>query len=222
MNRKKTLWIAGWASNFSLWNDQIEKEIPNIIHTYSSYSEILHRETLRKRIDESAPDIIIAWSQGALSLLSQEALPDGVRIILLNPVFEFCHPDLGWNPDVLRRMIAGLNLSPEKVLRDFAHNMGPAGKSEKTLWIDSALKNSVPDLISGLEQLAKGKITRIPAEYHKIITIFGFRDEIVPRQLTEHFAARFKSITFRPIESMDHWPLSPASMSLIKQIINEQ
>ena len=73
---------------------------------------------LSSLLEETA---IVAWSMGAMMAL-KAALPSESsirKLVLISATGNFCHPDYGWSPRILDRMIKRLDCLPDETITNF-------------------------------------------------------------------------------------------------------
>jgi hypothetical protein len=163
----KLLWIAGWASDFNLWKNEIE-ELYDTSNDFMSPHDAI--ET-----DFKTYDLIIAWSMGV------HLIPQGTstRVLLINPAIDFCNLKLGIHPRILNRMIKGIDSKKELVLSDFATNCGFAASLKKS-WLEKALQINSDQLKNGLEDLKK----LAELKFENLAILQSNEDQITPKDLT--------------------------------------
>ncbi|MGC9196250.1 MAG: alpha/beta fold hydrolase [Syntrophobacteraceae bacterium] len=160
-----------------LWRDGDEK--------ISSYAR-----AVSAHLDKwSDPACIIGWSAGGVAAIETAArYPEKCAgLVLLSATARFCSQKeyaCGVRPAVLRAMIAGLQKTPEAVLKDFiSRALYPLEAAEDLLAqrTEAALCAGVDSLAWGLKYLAsadfRSDISSIP---HPCLIIHGQKDMIVP------------------------------------------
>jgi hypothetical protein len=188
-------WVAGWASDLSLWQAEIQKAFPNYRHCFFTWNATLPagHET----------SVWISWSLGAQNVYQSK--PMG-RHIWVNPALNFCKPDHGWKPRILNRMIQALALDKNTVLENFAQGLACP---EVTTWLEHAKTIQSTDLITGLEKLRdfshSGDLVGA--------VIVGAQDQITKPIVQQEFA----NISLCP--HAGHWPLHPEILQSIHELL---
>ena len=155
------IWIGGWASDLSCWQSSLtahkKNTQPIFIHVLQNNIYRYLDDTIKKY--ENTIDTIYAWSMGSLLLhqwLRDHELNKNIQLHIISPIFSFCQPHTTMSPKVLNRMIIQLKRDKEMVLKDFWNNMNQRHSllpEQFDLWFESAKRNSLNQLVLGLEYL---------------------------------------------------------------------
>ncbi len=194
----KVLWLAGWASDLSLWENNLKLRFPQHQHSFLNFVEASAFH------DFHSYDVCIFWSLAAH--FSPEATPD-THFLFINPALQFCSPPYGWNKRHLDRMISGIQKDPKTVLKSFAKQLG-LNENDESTWISRALLFSTEDLITGLLTLRDKAGPTLPSDS----TIFvGEKDAITPLSHQEKLWGEIKVV---PLAS--HFPIQEVYLKEIE------
>ncbi len=170
-------WISGWASDISIWEDEIRERFPDYTHRFVGYSDLISSEEFVVPKSE----IVIGWSMGTLALLRNlHKKPKEQKWILVCPIADFCAA--GCWPRVVMKIAT--NCWPQAVVRAmtpkiFSALMGKIPKIEKEKWLENAMRYSPKQLALGLDYLVQKKADlTVPCQ--NVSLLFGKRDKIVP------------------------------------------
>jgi len=178
------LWIGGWASSFAVWEPELASLVPGARHSFLDAHEVLESDGgLGQELSKLDPgSCVVAWSLGsllALELAVAGSWPQGVRLLAVCPVLDFCDSAGPWRPLVLDRMIRALGKDLTGTLSSFRERMWP-GMPEHlaSRWLAGALEIPLPSLIRGLEVLRDRKVDTSLLEGADIIWATGGRDAV--------------------------------------------
>jgi hypothetical protein len=202
MNTSEMTWVSGWASDISIWEDEIYERFP-LSHRFVDYWDLIsdcpdNFWDKNPRIAES--QTIVGWSMATLALLRNlHKKPAEQKWILICPIADFCGKGC-WKPAAVRAATPA----------SFSALMGNTPKEEKEKWVENAMRYSPQQLAAGLDYLIEKKVdfTGIPSKGSNIKLLFGKEDRIVPLAQKELFApllATGAQITV--CESLGHWLL---------------
>jgi pimeloyl-ACP methyl ester carboxylesterase len=217
-------WLAGWASSFSVWEEQIKTDYPHDQHTFISYQDLFqNREQFPAFLAATQCDTLVAWSLGTQVYLEYALhLKHLKKIILVAPVFDFCHSQWGWNRKVLLRMIRQLEKDTPLVLNNFSIAMGATDPASRKNWLDYAMTLTLPALSWGLEYLKSSLIpSAISIAAGQVHLISGQQDVIVPPELAKLLADHMPFAKYIPVADGTHWPLNPPMAQAIKHILEQ-
>lgn len=173
------------------------------------FSQMLKsREHLSEIQELRDANLIVAWSLGSLLTL-RGPLPPKVPLVVLTPIADFCHPELGWPVRVLKRMITKLEQSPQSVLEVFAKQMD-IPEFNRSLWVKQALGIPAADLSLGLELLAHQTVSNLDslATQRPIHMIYGGQDQIVAPKLCHWLEEKLQPTSVQFLPDMPHWPFA--------------
>lgn len=203
---ERWLWIGGWASSVEVWESRITQVFPGRKHAYLAVETLMDLEpdALGRTLatpEEGPPDVVLAWSLGshlALRTWNAGAWPEGLPLVAVCPVVEFCAEAGPWKPMVLNRMIRALGRDRETVLEDFRRLMWPEMPEDLAAsWRAGAARIEEAALVRGLELLRDGSLGAIrPGE--GLYLVEGRSDGVSPRlgreMAPELFAGRSHSL----------------------------
>ena|GEM_PF-2095153 len=155
-------WVSGWASDISIWENEIYERFPSYSHRFIDYYDLV-----RADFDiNPESEIVVGWSLGTLALLKNLSKKiEEQKWILVCPITDFC---ACWRPAVIRAT----------TLESFAALLGDVEGKEK--WQENALRYSPEQLNAGLEFLVKTKID-LNDSLQNITFISGTKDKIIPQ-----------------------------------------
>lgn len=154
-DERTIIWIGGWASDVSCWEEAMARALSGYRPRYLSAHAFLRGTAPLGAMLEAAPKgtILIGWSLGALlveDLLRSSLVPPGMHVVRVCPFLDFCDSSGPWRPLVLRRMARRLNGDAHGVLDDFADRaLIPIGESRLS-WMEQATEMGEESLSEGL------------------------------------------------------------------------
>lgn len=186
------LWIGGWASSPEVWGQEIEAAYPGRGHAFLAAETLLGRtpEGLTEFVArEAGPGgRVLAWSLGsqlALEAWNAGDWPEGVGLVAVCPVVEFCAPAGPWRRAHLDRMIRGLGRDRGAVLEEFRKLLWdrmPEGLASR--WSRAAADLPAEVLARGLERLRDGRLGGIrPGP--GLVLVEGANDRVSPRLVAQ-------------------------------------
>ena len=180
------LWIGGWASPFAVWEPELTSLAPGARHEFLDAHGVLEGDgVLRQELSGLDPgSCVVAWSLGSLLALEMAAAgnwPQGVRLLAVCPVLDFCGSGGPWRPLVLDRMIRALEKDPAGTLSSFRERMWP-GMPERlaSRWLEGALAIPMASLVRGLEALRDRRVDAAALEATGTVWVLGGRDAVSP------------------------------------------
>jgi len=157
-DERAIIWIGGWASDVSCWDDAMSRALAGFRPRYLSAHAFL-RDTapLGAMLEASARDTVLAgWSLGSLlveDLLRRGLVPRDMCVVRVCPFLDFCDPSGPWRPLVLRRMARRLQGDAHGVLEEFAERASIPGGEAFRSWIEQATSLGEESLVEGLATL---------------------------------------------------------------------
>lgn len=171
----KVLWIGGWAHSLERYSSQFQVFFPEFLHVFVDVLEQIcptqnNSEKLHQILIREQPHIIVGWSLGSLYWLAQsnQNYPSIHRVILLNPIVNFCKRPGGWPLKVIQKMQEELQRDPQKVILSFlaqVFSKSVSIQSLSQLEQDLSLKFSsnhislLDPFIQGLDFLSQTKVS---------------------------------------------------------------
>jgi len=157
-------WVSGWASDISIWEDEIYEHFPNYSHRFIDYYNLVSADF--DIVPES--EIVVGWSLGTLALLNNLSKKiKEQKWILVCPITNFC---AHWPPAVVRATTP----------KSFCTMLGDVPKEEKEKWLENAMRYSPEQLRAGLDFLIETKIAQNVEPDNYLSLHFGTEDKIVP------------------------------------------
>jgi len=170
-------WVSGWASDISIWENEIYERFPGYSHRFIDYFDLVEAD-FNIEIPES--EIVVGWSLGTLALLKNlDKKIKEQKWILVCPIIDFC---ACWRPAVVRAT----------TLESFGKLLGDVDGKEK--WMENALRYLPEQLNAGLEFLVQTKVD-LNVSHENVEFIFGTHDKIIPLQQCEGTVC----------ENLGHW-----------------
>ncbi len=205
---KKWMWLSGWASDLSIWEDELSEAEAAANHEFISFSKIIENpDNLYQSIPGLAKaDTVVAWSLGTLALMrSASKRPQGQRWILLAPVVDFCNETSGWNSKNMMLMAKQVVKIPRSTLENFMELMGPCDEEIQKAWLNTALQMNLEKLALGLEYLKDKRVETPLADMGPTEIHFGREDQVVTPEMVKLTEAvlPFAVINERP--KSGHW-----------------
>jgi len=200
MNASEMTWVSGWASDISIWEDEIYERFP-LSHRFVDYWDLVSDSPdnfwdKNPRIAES--QTVVGWSMATLALLRNlHKKPAEQKWILICPIADFCCKGC-WKPSAVRAATPA----------SFSALMGDVPKEGSEKWVENAMRYSPQQLAAGLEYLIEKKadFTEIPSNLN-IKLVFGKEDRIVPLAQKELFAPLLAqpNAQITVCENLGHW-----------------
>jgi len=201
MNTSEMTWVSGWASDISIWEDEIYERFP-LSHRFVDYWDLVSDcpddfWDKNPRIAES--QTIVGWSMATLALLRNlHKKPAEQKWVLICPIADFCGKGC-WKPSAVRAATPA----------SFAALMDDAPKEESEKWVENAMRYSPKQLAAGLDYLIEKKadFAKIPSNGLNIELIFGKKDRVVPLAQKELFAPLLAQtgVKITVCENLGHW-----------------
>ncbi|MDR1812435.1 MAG: hypothetical protein LBQ87_06395 [Candidatus Fibromonas sp.] len=179
-------WVSGWASDISIWEDEIYKRFPDFSHRFVDYWDLISADS-----DEipgiGRAGIVVGWSMGTLALLRNlSQKPKEQRWILVCPIADFC---ACWPRAAVRATTP----------KSFSDLMDDVPKEEREKWLENAMRYSPEQLTAGLNYLIQKKADLSAANINELEFLFGAKDKIVPLAQKELFPSG------KVYENLGHW-----------------
>ncbi len=182
-------WISGWASDISIWEDEICERFPGYSHRFVGYSDLISSEEFVVPKSE----IVVGWSMGTLVLLRNlHKKPKEQKWILVCPIADFCAA--GCWPH------KAVSATTPKI---FSALMGKISEIEKEKWLENAMRYSPKQLALGLDYLAQNKAD-LTMPCQNVELLFGKQDKIVPLAQKELFLSG-SGWRIHIFENLGHW-----------------
>jgi len=208
MNTSEMTWVSGWASDISIWENEIYERF-QFSHRFVDYWDLISDSPddfwdKNPRIAES--QTVVGWSLATLALLRNlHKKPAEQKWILICPIADFCY-DGCWQLPAVKATKRGVLENTEQTLANFCAMMGNnTPKEEKEKWLENAMRYSPEQLAAGLDYLMEKKadFAKISGNGLNIEFIFGGEDRIVPIAQKELFIPLLSQV--KVCENLGHW-----------------
>jgi len=196
MNANEIAWVSGWASDISLWEDEIYERFPNFSHRFVDYFDLLPEPNIGKA------GLVVGWSMGTLVLMRNlHKISNEQKLILVCPIADFCAKGC-WSLSAVKATKQGILQNTEQTLMSFSALMGNVKKEERERWVQNAMRYSPKQLADGLDYLMKEK-ANVSELGSNIKLLFGEQDKVVPLAQKELFSSHKENIVV--CENSGHW-----------------
>jgi len=185
-------WVSGWASDISMWENEIYERFPNFSHRFVDYFDLLPEPDIGKA------GLIVGWSMGTLVLLKNlHKISNEQKLILICPIADFCAKGC-WSLSAVRTTKQGILQNTEQTLMSFSALMGNVKKEDREKWVENAMRYTPKLLADGLDYLMQNKadVSKLGSN---VKLIFGEQDEVVPIAQKELFSYDMETI------NSGHW-----------------
>jgi hypothetical protein len=207
MNTSEVAWISGWASDISIWEDEIYERFPGFSHRFVDYFDLIPNPDdfwdKNPRVGEAG--LVVGWSMGTLALLRNlDKKQAGQRWILVCPIADFCAAGC-WPQAAVRATKQGILENTEQTLMSFSALMSEnISKEKREKWMECAMRYSPKQLAAGLDYLTVRALRATPPQQvqpPQINLLFGEKDKVVPLAQKELFEGQ----TVKVCENLGHW-----------------
>ena len=205
---EKWLWLPDWASDLSLWQDDLTEVESSASHTFVPYETMVDKlDDLYKVPGLSKAGVVVGWGMGAfLLLMNLKQKPAEQRWILLSPYADFCDEDSDWTATNLHFMARQMQTTTEPGLNSFAEQFEDEFGEWQDDWMDCAKKISAENLAKGITYLADHKITEPLGDCNGVEVIYGRMDRAVPPSQTLKLKDLMPGAVFKERPKAGHWP----------------
>lgn len=205
---EKWMWLPDWASDLSLWQDDLEDASPSALHTFVPY------ERMAKVLDDvyaldgmSKADTVVGWGLGALLLmLAGSKRPESQKWILLSPFADFCDEDGPWNSESLLFKGREMFKSKDVELNAFKELFDEECSDWPDEWLESARKMDPMLLADGMKFLANHRVKSAIENSSCIQVLYGRQDQDVTPAMTLKLKEFLPDATFKERPKAGHWP----------------
>jgi pimeloyl-ACP methyl ester carboxylesterase len=205
---EKWLWLPDWASDLSLWQDDLTEVDASADHTFVPYETMAdHLENLFKMPGLAAADVVVGWGMGAFALLmNHKKKPTKQRWVLLSPYADFCDEDSDWTETNLHFMARQMQTTTEPGLNSFAEQFEEEFGEWQDDWMDCAKKMNAEKLAKGITYLADNKLTEVAENSKDMEVLYGRMDQAVPPAQTLKLKEFLPDADFKERPKAGHWP----------------
>ena len=205
---EKWIWLPDWASDLSLWEDDLTDADASAKHTFVPYEKMAaHLENVYGIDGLSKANTVVGWGLGAfLLLLGAQNRPKGQKWILLAPFVDFCDENGPWNSEDLLFKAREMHTSLDVGLNAFKEQFDDEFSDWPDEWLDSAKKMNADLLANGLKFLAAHKIEKVIENSEDIQVLYGRMDQDVTPAMTIRLKEFLPKATFKERPKSGHWP----------------
>lgn len=205
---EKWLWLPDWASDLSIWEDELTEINSSVSHSFLSYEEMLASiESPYKNSKILKSNVLVGWGMGALVLLlNASKRPNGQKWILLSPYADFCDEDSSWTTQNLMFMSKQMLTTIEPGVNSYAELYNEEFGEWKEEWLETAMKMNPQLLSDGIKFLATHKVTEVIKNSHNIDVLYGRMDNVIPPSQTLKLKQLLPNANFKERPKAGHWP----------------
>ena len=205
---EKWIWLPDWASDLSLWQDDLTEVESSADHTFVPYETMADNlEAPYKIPGLSKADVVVGSGMGAFILLmNHKKKPSAQRWILLSPYADFCDEESDWTETNLHFMARQMQTTTEPGLKSFAEQFEEEFGEWQDDWMDCAKKMDAEKLAKGITYLAGNKISETLDDCSGIEVVYGRMDRAVPPAQTLKLKELLPGATFKERPKAGHWP----------------
>jgi len=206
---EKWIWLPDFASDLSLWEDDLVGIAPAGDHTFVSYPDMCqHLGDLYGIKDLAKASHVVGWGMGAFALLqSASRRPKGQKWILLSPFADFGSEESNWTEQNLHFMARQAQNSLKVVLNAFEELVQDEFGDWQDDWIAAASKMPPETVATGLNYLADRRIeSKIELEPSDTQVLYGRLDQAIPPAMTLELKDFLPGIDFKERPKAGHWP----------------
>jgi len=206
---EKWIWFPDFASDLSLWEDDLVSVSSAANHSFVPYMEMCkHLDNLYGITELSKATHVVGWGLGALALLnSAEQCPKGQKWILLAPFADFGSENSNWTSQNLHFMAKQAQTSLNVVLNAFEEMVQDEFGDWQDDWMKAAKRMSPESISDGLRFLADHHIESVvPVESSNVRVLYGRMDQAVPPSMTLELRDFLPGVEFKERPKAGHWP----------------
>ena len=206
----KWIRLPDWASDLSLWEDDLMDMNPQGEHKFVPYEKMAsHLDNLYGIEGLDTANHVVAWGMGALVLLKNaDRRPKKQGWILLSPYADFCSEENNWNRQNLMYIATQTKNSVEPFLNAFTELFEEEFGDWVDEWKSAAKKMSPMALGEGLSYLAKNRIDReiLFTGSCETKVLYGRKDRAIKPSMTEKLRDFLPGAEFKERPKAGHWP----------------
>lgn len=205
---EKWIWLPDWASDLSLWEDDLTDADASAKHTFVPY------ETMAAHLDDiyavdglAKANTVVGWGLGAFLLILWAAKrPKGQKWILLSPFADFCDESGPWNSENLLFKAREMHSSIDVGLNAFKEQFDDEFSDWPDEWLAAAKKMDATLLANGLKFLAAHRVESVVENSEDTQVLFGRMDQDVTPAMTLRLKEFLPKATFKERPKSGHWP----------------
>lgn len=201
-------WLPDWASDMSVWEDDLLNVAPSADHTFVPYGSLVQAlENIYSIKGLQKASTVVGWGLGAFAMMRSAALRvKGQNWILLSPFADFCDEDGEWTRQNLHFMAKQTLTNPEPSLNTFVEQYENEGGDWQDDWKKCAKKMNPEQLSKGLTFLADNQIDKIVPNSEGIQVFYGRQDSCVLPVQTLKLKSFLPEAVFKERPKAGHWP----------------
>ena len=207
---EKWFWLPDWASDLSLWEDDLIDVSPDGEHSFVAYEEMIsHVSSLYDIKGLSEATHVVGWGLGSLALMKNASnRPKNQNWILLSPFTNFCSDENNWNQQNMLFIANQTKTSVDPFLNAFMELFDDEFGDWVDEWKFAAKKMSPEALGEGLAYLAQNRIeSEIPFDGSAETKIlYGKMDQAVKPSMTIGLKDFLPYAQFKERPKAGHWP----------------
>ncbi|SHM35117.1 hypothetical protein SAMN05720472_1076 [Fibrobacter sp. UWR3] len=205
---KKWIWLPDWASDLSLWEDDLTDADASADHVFVPYETMAANLGNVYAIDGMPKaETVVGWGLGALLLMcAQSKRPKLQKWILLSPFADFCDEDGPWNSENILFKAREMHGSKNVALDAFKDQFGEEFSDWPDEWLEAAQKMDPDSLAEGLRFMVQNRIDRVIENGDDIQVLYGRMDQDVTPAMTLKLKEFLPKATFKERPKSGHWP----------------
>lgn len=207
---EKWIWLPDWASDLSLWEDDLVDVSPDGEHQFISYEDMVaNLGDVYKIPGLEDASHVVAWGMGALVLLKNAVKrPKKQNWTLLAPYADFCSEENNWNRQNLMFIANQTKSSVDPFLNAFMELFDDEFGDWVDEWKSAAKKMSPEALGEGLSYLAQNQIDQVISFDESVETkiLYGRMDQAVKPSMTQKLKEFLPGAEFKERPKAGHWP----------------
>ena len=205
---EKWIWLPDWASDLTLWEDDLTEVDSSAHHVFVPYEKMVKSlDSLYKINGMSSSSTVVGWGMGAFALLMNAAnRPEGQKWILLSPFADFCDDSGDWTEQNLTFMARQIRTTVEPALKSFEEQFNEEFGEWQDDWRRAASKMDPELLAEGITYLAQNKLSKPLENSDDIQVLYGRMDQAIPPAQTLKLKELLPKASFRERPKSGHWP----------------
>ena len=172
---EKWIWLPDWASDLTLWEDDLTDVDSSAHHVFIPYEKMVKNlDCLYKIAGMPAASTVVGWGMGAFVMLMNAAnRPADQKWILLAPFADFCDDAGDWTEQNLTFMARQIRTTIEPALNSFQEQFeGEFGEWQDD-WRRAASKMDPELLAEGINYLAHNSLAKPLENSANIQVLYG-------------------------------------------------
>jgi len=205
---EKWLWLPDWASDLSLWEDDLVNVDPSADHVFVPYEKMVQNAgDVYKIAGLKSAETVVGWGMGALVLMKNIAnKPVDQKWIFLSPFADFCDEDGVWIEQNLIFMARQMKTTTAPGISSFEEQLTEEFGEWQDDWRRAADKMDAAALAAGIEYLAANRIEEVLDGSENIQVLYGRMDQAIPPKQTLKLKEFLPKASFKERPKAGHWP----------------